>query len=92
MITKIIGEMSLREGNYLEFGGIGLGLGLSTDIGSIRIMYRYAIEELRQWRKKPNRKPLIIRGARQVGKTWLMKTFGEEEFKQTAYINFDHNH
>ncbi len=78
-------------GNYLEFGGIGLGLGLSTDIGSIRIMYRYAIEELRQWRKKPNRKPLIIRGARQVGKTWLMKTFGEEEFKQTAYINFDHN-
>ena len=39
-------------------------------------MYRYKIEELEKWKQSNNRKPLIIRGARQVGKTWLMKEFG----------------
>lgn len=38
-------------------------------------MYRYAIEELFKWKEKPNRKPMIIQGARHVGKTWLMKEF-----------------
>ena len=38
-------------------------------------MYRNKIEELEKWKKSSNRKPLIIRGARQVGKTWLMKEF-----------------
>ena len=38
-------------------------------------MYRNKIEELKKWKKSKNRKPLIIRGARQVGKTWLMKEF-----------------
>ena len=41
--------------------------------------------------KKDNKKPLIIRGARQVGKTWLMKEFGKLYFKNIAYINFDNN-
>ena len=41
------------------------------------------------WKNKQQRKPLIIRGARQVGKTWLMKEFGKNEYDQTAYINFE---
>ena len=54
-------------------------------------MYRFAIEELKKWKARENRKPLIIRGARQVGKTWLMKEFGASSYEQTVYINFDSN-
>ena len=54
-------------------------------------MYRFAIKKLFKWKEKPNRKPLIIKGARQVGKTWLMKEFGEKAYNQTVYINFDSN-
>lgn len=54
-------------------------------------MYRYAIEELYKWKEKKNRKPLIIEGARQVGKTWLMKEFGEKAYSHTVYVNFDSN-
>lgn len=54
-------------------------------------MYRSALTRLQAWKDKPNRKPLIIRGARQVGKTWLMKEFGRTSFANTAYINFDNN-
>ncbi|NTV91197.1 MAG: ATP-binding protein [Clostridiales bacterium] len=54
-------------------------------------MYRAAIEQLNIWKNKKNRKPLIIRGARQVGKTWLMKSFGQAAYKNTVYINFDNN-
>ncbi len=54
-------------------------------------MQRRIIQALKKWKYKPNRKPLIIQGARQVGKTWAMKHFGETCFSQTAYINFDHN-
>lgn len=54
-------------------------------------MYRYAIEQLKKWKAKKNRKPLIIRGARQVGKTWLMKEFGATAFSKVIYINFDNN-
>ena len=54
-------------------------------------MYRYKIEELEKWKQSNNRKPLIIRGARQVGKTWLMKEFGEKYYEKCAYINFDDN-
>lgn len=54
-------------------------------------MYRVAIEELRKWKNSKYRKPLIIEGARQVGKTWLMKEFGKQEYAQTIYINFDSN-
>lgn len=54
-------------------------------------MERYAMEQLVQWNKRKNRKPLILKGARQVGKTWLMKEFGKRYFKYTAYVNFDNN-
>ena len=54
-------------------------------------MYRDKIEDLKKWKNSPNRKPLLIRGARQVGKTWLMKEFGKQCYEKYAYINFDDN-
>ncbi len=54
-------------------------------------MYRFKIKELEKWKNSKTRKPLIIRGARQVGKTWLMKEFGEKYYENYAYINFDDN-
>ena len=54
-------------------------------------MYRNQIEKLIKWKNNKNKKPLIIRGARQVGKTWLMKEFGEKYYNNFAYINFDRN-
>jgi uncharacterized protein len=52
-------------------------------------MERQALQDLLRWHQKPNRKPLILRGARQVGKTWLMKRFGDLMFEQTVYVNFE---
>lgn len=52
-------------------------------------MERYAIKQLIDWKNKKNHKPLIIQGARQVGKTWLMQEFGKKYYEQVAYINFD---
>jgi len=49
------------------------------------------MEQLLIWKQKKNKKPLIIRGARQVGKTWLMKEFGKTAYKETVYISFDNN-
>lgn len=54
-------------------------------------MYRSAMEQLNKWKQKTNKKPLIIRGARQAGKTWLMKEFGKTAYEKTVYINFDNN-
>ena len=54
-------------------------------------MYRTAMESLLLWKCKKNKKPLMIRGARQVGKTWLMKEFGKTAYKETVYISFDNN-
>lgn len=54
-------------------------------------MKRYAMQRLIEWKEDPYRLPMIIRGARQVGKTWLMKEFGRTEFLKCAYINFDRN-
>ncbi|MEL7623475.1 MAG: ATP-binding protein [Clostridiales bacterium] len=54
-------------------------------------MYRAGMEQLLKWKQKKNKKPLIIRGARQVGKTWLMKEFGKTAYKETVYISFDNN-
>lgn len=54
-------------------------------------MYRMAMNQLLKWKEKKRRKPLIIRGARQVGKTWLMKEFGRTAYKKVVYINFDNN-
>ena len=52
-------------------------------------MQRLAMNELIKWKDRKNRKPLVIEGARQVGKTWLMKEFGRVCFSDTVYINFD---
>jgi len=49
-------------------------------------MKRFALDILVKWKNKPERKPMIIRGARQVGKTWLMKEFGRTQYKNVAYI------
>ncbi|MEA1883345.1 MAG: ATP-binding protein [Thermotogota bacterium] len=54
-------------------------------------MKRQAMAFLKRWKEKKNRKPLVIKGARQVGKTWLMKAFGKRSFKNICYINFDNN-
>lgn len=54
-------------------------------------MYRIALEKLLTWKQSKRRKPLIIEGARQVGKTWLMKEFGKQAYADTVYINFDSN-
>ncbi len=54
-------------------------------------MYRIAIEKLLKWKASKRRKPLIIEGARQVGKTWLMKEFGKQAYRDAVYINFDSN-
>ena len=54
-------------------------------------MIRYKINELYEWKRKKQRKPLILQGARQVGKTWLMKSFAKEAFTQYIYINFEEN-
>ena len=52
-------------------------------------MKRALYKELAAWKNAPNRKPLILQGARQVGKTWLMKEFGQNEFEQVIYLNFE---
>ena len=49
------------------------------------------MQQLYDWKEKTTRKPLIVRGARQVGKTWLMKEFASSAYKQFAYINFEDN-
>ncbi|MDR1112085.1 MAG: ATP-binding protein [Deltaproteobacteria bacterium] len=54
-------------------------------------MERLAMESLKTWKASQTRKPLIIRGARQVGKTWLAKNFGAMAYDNFVYINFDHN-
>ncbi|MBT9138833.1 MAG: hypothetical protein DDT31_01410 [Syntrophomonadaceae bacterium] len=54
-------------------------------------MIREAIKDLIRWKNGDHRKPLIIRGARQVGKTWIMKEFGKTHYEKIAYINFDNN-
>ena len=54
-------------------------------------MKRYAMQQLIEWKGKPNRKPLILKGARQVGKTWLMKEFGRTQFQKVAYVSFFNN-
>ncbi len=53
------------------------------------LMERKAIDELKRWKNSPSRKPLIVRGARQVGKTWLIREFGRQEYARVAYVNFE---
>lgn len=54
-------------------------------------LYRYITEKLITWKNSEYRKPLILRGARQVGKTYILKKFGEENYDGIAYFNFDHD-
>jgi len=56
------------------------------DIGT---MDRYALESLRKWKGSNNRKPMVLFGGRQVGKTWLMEEFARTEYQQVVYLNFD---
>jgi len=52
---------------------------------------RFILEELIKWKESKYRKPLILRGARQIGKTYIVKQFGEENYDGVAYFNFDHD-
>ena len=54
-------------------------------------MQRDKLDELIKWKENPNRKPLIMKGARQVGKTWLLKEFGNTQYQQMVYVNFEKN-
>ena len=54
-------------------------------------MKRFIAEKLVKWKESKNRKPLILRGARQVGKTFILKEFGEKYYDSVAYFNFDHD-
>lgn len=49
-------------------------------------MKRQAMDRLVAWKNDSGRRPLLLRGARQVGKTWLMKEFGRQEYERTAYV------
>ena len=52
-------------------------------------MKRNALAKLLLWKKDDDRKPMVLRGARQVGKTWLMKEFGKNHYENYVYFNFD---
>ena len=54
-------------------------------------MERYVLQDLLKWKNSPYRKPLILKGVRQVGKTWVLKEFGRRYYENTAYFNFDEN-
>ena len=52
---------------------------------------RFILKKLLDWKNSPYRKPLILKGVRQVGKTWILKEFGKRYYENTAYFNFDEN-
>lgn len=54
-------------------------------------MERLILKKLLKWKESPYRKPLILKGVRQVGKTWILKEFGKRYYENTAYFNFDEN-
>ncbi|STY83213.1 ATP-binding protein [Mobiluncus mulieris] len=54
-------------------------------------MQRFLMKKLVEWRDLPGRKPLVLNGARQVGKTWLLREFGRQHFENVAYISLDTN-
>ena len=54
-------------------------------------MERNLLKKLEDWKNLPYRKPLILKGVRQVGKTWLLKEFGKRHYENVAYFNFDEN-
>ena len=54
-------------------------------------MERFVLQNLLNWKNSPYRKPLILEGVRQVGKTWVLKEFGKRYYENTAYFNFEEN-
>lgn len=54
-------------------------------------MHRYIKDKLIEWKNRKDKKPLILKGARQVGKTYILKEFGREQYENVAYFNFDHD-
>lgn len=54
-------------------------------------MERLLLKKLLKWKESPYRKPLILKGVRQVWKTWILKEFGKRYYENTAYFNFDEN-
>ena len=54
-------------------------------------MKRFILEQLIKWKESKYRKPLILKGARQIGKTYILKQFGEKNYEGVAYFNFDHD-
>ena len=54
-------------------------------------MERFILNDLLKWKNSNYRKPLILKGVRQVGKTWILKEFGKRYYENTAYFNFDEN-
>ena len=62
---------------------------LNVSIGYIRQMERLALHKLRDWKGNPKRKPLVVKGARQVGKTYMLHTFGSQDFETYHYFNFE---
>ena len=54
-------------------------------------MERLMNAQLNQWRQNPNRKPLVLKGVRQCGKTWLLTEFGEQNYSDVAVFNFEEN-
>lgn len=54
-------------------------------------MKRTVLKQLQEWKHKSNRKPLILNGARQVGKTYILREFGEKYYEKVAYVNCDKN-
>lgn len=55
------------------------------------VLERFIMEDLIKWKKSKYRKPLILKGARQVGKTYIVKEFRKENYEDVAYFNFDHD-
>ncbi len=53
------------------------------------MIYRTILDELKAWKDSPDRKPLLLKGARQIGKTWAMERFGSDNFEFTAKFDFD---
>jgi predicted AAA+ superfamily ATPase len=61
------------------------------DLGKMRLMKRKIMDTLKAWKRELKKKPLLLMGARQVGKTFVLKKFGEEEYTNTVYLNFENN-
>ena len=64
---------------------------LKNNVRRVRFMERKIYQDLQKWKKDVNRKPLLLYGNKQVGKTYTALEFGEKEYKTVAYINSDNN-